>query len=194
MIAFIFHSSHFIIYTSLYPEYSFHLMLPNLSLLAFKDNTPQLQRLHHTPNTPRNITPIVATLLTQHHIFYDSPIIIVSSHPNLASQHNKTLILRHAPIIATTVPGSTAFKKRWHLSSSDWWKPYAEITPDKADYKASISSSPVGSYGPSLTSMMTVPDSRARTVCHWPMGMFRATTGPPGESSMASVQRRSNSS
>ena len=59
---------------------------------------------------------------------------------------------------------------------------------------SSISSGPVGSYGPSLTSIMTVPDSRARTVCHWPMGMFRATTGPPGESSMASVQRRSNSS
>ena len=58
--------------------------------------------------------------------------------------------------------------------------------PNKVDYKASISSSPVGSYGPSLTSIMTVPDSRARTVCHWPMGMFRATTGPPGESSMAS--------
>lgn len=25
--------------------------------------------------------------------------------------------------------------------------------------------------------MMTVPDSRARTVCHWPMGMFRALFG-----------------
>ena len=41
-------------------------------------------------------------------------------------------------------PGSIAFKNRWHLSSSDWWKPYAEITPNKADYKDSISSSPVG--------------------------------------------------
>ena len=73
--------------------------------------------------------------------------------------------------MGTTVPVSTAFRNRWHLSSSDWLKPCAEITPNKADYKASISSSPVGSYGPSLTSMMTVPDSRARTVCHWPMGM-----------------------
>jgi len=96
--------------------------------------------------------------------------------------------------MGTTVPGSTAFSIRWHLSSSDWLKPYAEITPNKADYKASISSSPVGSYGPSLTSIMTVPDSRARTVCHWPMGMFRATTGPPGLNSMRSVQIRSNSS
>ena len=170
-------------------------MLPNLPLLAFKDNTPQLQRLHHTPNTPRNINPIVATLLTQHHIFYDRAIIIVSSHPNLASQDNERLILRW--VADGWVPQSQAPQhsgNRWHLSSSDWWKPYAEITPNKADYKASISSSPVGLYGPSFTSMRTVPDSRARTVCHWPMGMFRATTGPPGESSMASVQRRSNSS
>lgn len=81
--------------------------------------------------------------------------------------------------MGTTVPSSTAFNIRWHLSSSDWLKPYAEITPNKADYKASISSSPVCSYGPSLTSIMIVPDSRARTVRHWPMGMFRATTGRP---------------
>ena len=47
--------------------------------------------------------------------------------------------------LGATVPGSTAFSIRWHLSSSDWLKPYAEITPNKADYKASISSSPVGS-------------------------------------------------
>ena len=73
-------------------------MLPNLPLLAFKDNTPQLQRLHHTPNTPRNINPIVATLLTQHHIFYDRAIIIVSSHSNLASQDNERLILRWVPM------------------------------------------------------------------------------------------------
>jgi len=81
--------------------------------------------------------------------------------------------------MGTTVPGSTAFSIRWHLSSSDWWKPYAEITPNKADYKASISSIPVGSYGPSFTSMITVPDSRARAVCYWSAGMFSATTGPP---------------
>ena len=28
--------------------------------------------------------------------------------------------------MGTTVPGSTAFSIRWHLSSSDWLKPYAE--------------------------------------------------------------------
>ncbi len=39
---------------------------------------------------------------------------------------------------------------------------------------------PIGSSAPSFTSKITVPDSRARTVCHWPMGMFRATTDPPG--------------
>ena len=37
--------------------------------------------------------PIVATLLTQYHIFYDRAIIIVSSHSNLASQDNERLIL-----------------------------------------------------------------------------------------------------
>lgn len=46
------------------------------------------------PHILRDVNPIVATLLTQHHIFYDRAIIIVSSHPNLASQDNERLILR----------------------------------------------------------------------------------------------------
>ena len=50
------------------------------------------------PHTLRDVNPIVTTLLTQHHIFYDSPIIIMSNHPNLASQDNERLILRHAPM------------------------------------------------------------------------------------------------
>ncbi len=85
------------------------------------------------PHILRDVNPIVGTLLTQHHIFYDRAIITVSSHSNLASQDNKRLILRRVPMVGTTVPGSTAFRNRWHLSSSDWWKPYAEITPNKAD-------------------------------------------------------------
>ncbi len=48
-------------------------------------------------------------------------------------------------------------------------------------YMAKISSGPVGSYGPSFTSMITVPDSRARTVCHWSAEMLSTTTGPPGQ-------------
>ena len=50
------------------------------------------------PHILRDINPIAPTLSTQHHIPYNSPIIIMSSHSNLASQHNKTLILRHAPM------------------------------------------------------------------------------------------------
>ena len=46
------------------------------------------------PDIPRDVNPIVATLLTQHHIFYNRAIIIVSSHSNLASQDNERLILR----------------------------------------------------------------------------------------------------
>ena len=46
------------------------------------------------PHILRDVNPIVATLLTQHNIFYDRAIIIVSSHSNLASQDNKRLILR----------------------------------------------------------------------------------------------------
>lgn len=46
----------------------------------------------------RDISPIVATLLTQHHIFYDRAIIIVTSHSNLASQDNERLILRRVPM------------------------------------------------------------------------------------------------
>lgn len=57
-----------------------------------------------------------------------------------------------------------------------------------------ISSSPSGSYAPSLHSRITVPDSRALTVCHCPAGILIATTGPSGRSSIASVQRRSRSS
>ena len=50
------------------------------------------------PHILRDVNPIVATLLTQHHIFYDRAIIIVSSHSNLASQDNKRLILRWVPM------------------------------------------------------------------------------------------------
>ena len=45
------------------------------------------------PYILRDVNPIVATLLTQHHIFYDRAIIIMSSHPNLISQDNERLIL-----------------------------------------------------------------------------------------------------
>ena len=50
------------------------------------------------PHILRDVNPIVATLLTQHHIFYDRAIIIVSSHPNLVSQDNERLILRWVPM------------------------------------------------------------------------------------------------
>lgn len=50
------------------------------------------------PHTLRDVHPIVATLLTQYHIFYNRAIIIVSSHPNLASQDNERLILRRVPM------------------------------------------------------------------------------------------------
>ena len=50
------------------------------------------------PHILRDVNPIVATLLTQHHIFYDRAIIIVSSHSNLASQDNERLILRWMPM------------------------------------------------------------------------------------------------
>ena len=64
------------------------------------------------PDIPRDVNPIVATLLTQHHIFYNRTIIIVSSHSNLASQDNERLILRGCLWMGTTVPGSTAFRNR----------------------------------------------------------------------------------
>ena len=41
------------------------------------------------PHILRDVNPIVATLLTQHHILYDRAIIIVSSHPNPAAQDNE---------------------------------------------------------------------------------------------------------
>jgi len=50
------------------------------------------------PHILRDVNPIVATLLTQHHIFYDRAIIIVRSHSNLALQDNERLILRWVPI------------------------------------------------------------------------------------------------
>ena len=46
------------------------------------------------PHILRDINPITATLLTQHHFFYDRAIVIVSSHSNLASQDHERLILR----------------------------------------------------------------------------------------------------
>ena len=50
------------------------------------------------PHILRDVNPIVATLLPQHYIPYDRAIIIVSSHPNLASQDNERLILRWVPM------------------------------------------------------------------------------------------------
>ena len=50
------------------------------------------------PHIPRDVNPIVATLLTQHLIFYDRAIIIVSRHSNLASQDNERPILRWVPM------------------------------------------------------------------------------------------------
>ena len=82
----------------LFLQYPFHLMLHKRPLFAFKDNTPCLQRLQLMPHILRDVNPIVATLLTQHHIFYDRAIIIVSSHSNLASQDNERLSLRWVPM------------------------------------------------------------------------------------------------
>ena len=50
------------------------------------------------PNTLRNVNPVAPTLSTQHHTSNNSPITIMSSHPNLASQDNERLILRHVPM------------------------------------------------------------------------------------------------
>ena len=50
------------------------------------------------PHILRDVNPIVATLLTQQHIFYDRAIIIVSSHSNLSSQDNERLILGWVPM------------------------------------------------------------------------------------------------
>lgn len=61
-------------------------------------------------------------------------------------------------------------------------------------HKLKISSGPNGSYFPSFISSNTESLSSARTVCHCPAGTFTRKLGPPGVSSMASVQTRSNSS
>lgn len=61
-------------------------------------------------------------------------------------------------------------------------------------HNESISSGPVGSYAPSFISNITEPDSNARTVCHWPAGIFKATTCPLGHNSIVSVQILSSSS
>lgn len=45
------------------------------------------------PHILRDVNTIVATLLTQHRIFHDRAIILVSSHPSLTSQDNERLIL-----------------------------------------------------------------------------------------------------
>ena len=86
------------IYFNLSLQVPLNFILHKRPRLAFKNNTPQLQRLQLMPHILRDVNPIVATLLTQHHIFYDRAIIIVSSHSNLASQDNERLILRWVPM------------------------------------------------------------------------------------------------
>lgn len=98
-----------------------------------------------------------------------------------------------------TVPGlrGIAHLLRWVRCARAEVSIHAEarsgIMP-RASYSARISSSPMGAYGPSLHSRITVPLSKARAVCHWPGGMLRATTGPLDEISMASVQIHYSSS
>jgi len=57
------------------------------------------------PHILRDVNPIVATLLAQHHSFYDRAIIIVSSHSNLSPQDNERLILRWVPMDGYHSPG-----------------------------------------------------------------------------------------
>ena len=63
------------------------------------------------PHILRDVNPIVATLLTQHHIFYDRAIIIVSSHSNLASQDNERLFLRRVPMDGDLSPWLHSIQK-----------------------------------------------------------------------------------
>ena len=56
---------------------------------------------------------------------------------------------------------------------------------------SNTSSGPMGTYGPSLTSSSTVPDSIDTRLCHCPAGMLMSV--PPGTMSMASVIRPSAS-
>ena len=64
------------------------------------------------PHILRDVNPIVATFLTQHHIFYDRAIIIVSSHPNLASQDNERLSLRRVPMDGYHSPWLHSIQKK----------------------------------------------------------------------------------
>ena len=100
--------------------------------------------------------------------------------PHSTAPHSININRRHAPKVHRATPGLVLHK-----------------LPQSVNYrnhKASISSGPIGSYGPSFISRITEPDSKALTVCHCPAGTFKATTCPPGLSSIASVQMRSSSS
>ena len=57
-----------------------------------------------------------------------------------------------------------------------------------------MSSSDSGSYAPFFISKMHVPDSRACTVCHTPIGMLTATLKPFGSNMNESEHIRSSSS
>lgn len=57
-----------------------------------------------------------------------------------------------------------------------------------------MSSSDRGSYAPFFISRMQVPDSKAWTVCHTPMGMLTATLNPFGSIMNESEHIRSSSS
>ena len=74
--------------------------------------------------------------------------------------------------------------------SSPWNK---DVCTKQPSY-FSMSTSEIGLYFPFFISNITVPDSNACTVCHWPAGILRATTGPLGDNSIRSVQVRSKSS
>ena len=130
------------------------------------------------PHILRDVNPIVATLLTQHHIFYDRTIIIVSSHSNLASQDNERLILRWLPMDGYHSPWLHRIQKPMALILQRLMEVLVHAQtgrcPPRNPY-SKISSGPMGSYPPSFASIIAVPLSMARTVCHWPIGIFSAT-------------------
>ena len=59
-------------------------------------------------------------------------------------------------------------------------------------YSLGASSGPVGSYFPSFTSIITVPLSCDRTICHCPRGMFNAATDPQTHDRLSILPEKSN--
>ena len=96
----------------LYIQYPIHLMFYEWAFFAFKDDAIRLQRLNRMPYTFRNVHAISSIIEPS------SLCVVTLTFPRRITNVSSFV---GCLCIGTSVPGSTAFRNRWHFSSRLRW-------------------------------------------------------------------------